>query len=322
MRFDISTSAAVLIAALIVFSGAARAVSDRAIDYLGKTAPRPAGMGGAFTAVGGDPIGLVWNPSAALRSDRFSFSRNHSLRHFPGDKRNLDQFDSDTVGVVIPVQGEGAVGVSFTIPGEWGIDHADTNGLLTDREKLRGRERRISYSELGGSRGNAAFSADSNWFRYDDIDDASASNRSFETGGMFSFYYEADDGMRYGVSLRGLVERIKGKGDGRKRKATATFGVAYRPDEKASTLLAADFELCWKDDLRTRWFAGAEREFDGRYFIRAGSMNGLPTYGAGAEAGSVRLDFATVKNLLPKVTGNEDVKEFQDGHFISYTVSM
>lgn len=300
----------------------ARAVSDRAIDYLEKTAPRPAGMGGAFMAVPGDPIGMFWNPSAAMRADRLAISGNHSLRHFPGPRRNLDQFDSDTTGIIIPLEDDVVMGIGFSLPGEWGIDYTDTNGLLPEREKLRGRERRIAFTGLhdGAERTGAAY-VESDWYRYTGPD-ADSSYRSFDTGGGFSFFYEDDNGMSYGVNFRGISRLFKGGDDRRKKAAKVTLGAAYRPDPNAATLVAADVELSWGHGFETRWFGGVERAFDRRVYLRIGNMAGMPTYGAGGRFGSLRLDYAVVKNLLPRVSGCSEATEFQDGHFLSYTLSL
>jgi hypothetical protein len=301
-------------------SARAFAVSDRAVDYLLKTAPRPAGMGGAFTAVPADPIGMFWNPAAALRSDRLAISGNHSLRHFPGLKKNLDQFDSDTTGITIPLQDDNVLGIGFTVSGEWGVDYTDTNGVLPVNEKLSGRERRAAYTSLHGQEQNGAAFGDSGWYRYNGHSGGTGYN-SYPAGGGMSFFYEADNGMMYGVNIRGLLNRIKGAG-AKKGSCVVTLGVAYRPDRSASTLAAADIELSWKKNFETRWFAGAERAFDRRAFLRAGFMNGLPTYGYGAGFGSLRLDYAVVKKLLPEISGVKDVKKFGDGHFLSYTLSL
>ncbi|HOO55366.1 MAG TPA: hypothetical protein PLN69_00980 [bacterium] len=312
---------AVALAAVIFWGTAAMAVSDRAVDYLLKTAPRPSGMGGAFTAVPGDPIGIFWNPSAAMMSDRLAISGNHSLRHFPHGRKNLDQLDSDTTGITLPLSGDAIMGIGFTVPGEWGIDHTDTNDVLPDKEKLRGRERRFCYADLHGTEQAGAEFVDSNWYRYDNTDNGSH-YRQFDTGGGFSFFYETQNGMMYGAQVRGLSSIVKGNINAVKKALSITFGAAYRADKNAATLAAADLELSWKHGFETRWFGGIERSFDRKGFLRVGSMNGMPTYGAGSRFGSLRLDYAVVKNLMPQITGNEDVKTFQDGHFLSYTLSL
>jgi hypothetical protein len=297
------------------------AVSDRAVDFLEKTAPRAAGMGGAFTAVQGDPAGMFWNPSAAMRADRFAISLTHSLRHFPGPHKNLDQFDSDMLGVTAPLSGGAVLGAGFTLPGEWGVDYTDTNGGIPAREKLRGRERRFSYTDLDGSEQNGAAYLESDWYRYNNMD-TGVGYQSFKTGGGFSFFYEDDNGMAYGVNVHGLNEIFKGVSKTKKAGVTATLGAAYRPDSNASTLAVADVELKWKDGFSARWFGGAERSFDGKTFLRVGAMDGMPTYGGGARFGSLRLDYAVVKNLMPEVSENKEVRKFGDGHFISYTLGL
>ena len=315
-------TAAPVIFWLLALSVSARAVSDRAVDYLLKTAPRPAGMGGAFTAVPDDPIGMFWNPAAALRSDRFAISGNHSLRHFPGARKNLDQFNSDTAGVVIPMAGGAAAGAGFTVPGEWGADYTDTNGVLPVNEKLAGRERRFAFADLHGASQAGAGFADSDWYRYNDYQQGISNKRSFGTGGGFSFFYESGGGMMYGVNARGLIARIRGKKKYGGNECVVTLGAAYRPHRNAATLAAMDVELNWRRGFSARWFGGLERSFDRKAFVRVGSMNGLPTYGLGGRFGSARLDYAVIKNILPKVSGRDDVKQFQDGHFLSYTLSL
>jgi len=309
-----------LLALFLLAHSNALSLSDSAPDFLLKTAPRPAGMGGAFTAVPLDPIGLFWNPAAALRSNRLSFSHNHSLRHFPGARKNLDQLDSDTAAAVFPLRGDNVLGLGFSVPGEWGIDHNDTNGVLKEKERFRGRERRIAGSDLRAGARSRAGELDSNWYR----DDSGPGGRTFQSGAGFSFFYETDNGMMYGFNVRGLASLLKKQGAAGKTSpdVKVTLGAAYREDPRADTLAAADLELHWKKTFRTRFFAGAERGFDDKFFLRAGNMDGSPTYGAGVRFGSVRLDYAEVKNFLPKISGDNASTLFQDAHFFSYTVSI
>lgn len=290
------------------------------LDLLRRCAPRPAGMGGAFTAVGGDPIGLFWNPAAAMQANRLMISGNHSLRHFPGERKNLDQFDSDTTAILVPLRGETVMGVGFTVPGEWGIDHVDTNGVVPGAERLRGRERMLVFGDVSDGERAAAGAAHSDWYRYSEPGGDSV--RSFRSGAGFSFFYEGDDGFTYGVNVRGLASLIRGGGgDGRKGEATIGLGVAYRAQGVAKTLAALDFEIRFRAARRTRVlvFGGVERRFEDRAFARLGCMHGLPTYGFGVKSGGLRLDYAVVKNLLPRVIDKE-VSVFGDGHFLSYTL--
>ncbi|MEW5947117.1 MAG: hypothetical protein AB1742_13050 [bacterium] len=294
------------------------------MDLLRKCAPRPAGMGGAFTAVEGDPIGIFWNPSAALRANRLMVSGNHSLRHFPGERKNLDQFDSDTTAVIVPVRGEGVVGLGFTVPGEWGVDHMDTNGVVPGAEKHRGRERVAAYGEASGGRRASAGTVHSNWFRYsgDEGAEGGGASRRFDTGGGFSFFYSGAGGAAWGLSVKGISSLFKSGAAGERRgTAVVRVGVAYRAGNAADTVAAADVEFIVSRGVSVRGFAGVERDFDDRVFVRAGTMNGAPTYGVGAESGSLRLDYAVVKDLLPRVTG-KPVTRSRDGHFLSYTLEF
>lgn len=310
---------------IIAFPVSSPAFDGNSTDYLLKTAPRAAGMGGAFTAVPLDPMGMFWNPSASLRADRFAISGTHSLRHFPGKNKNLDQLDSDMVGVIVPLNGDMVMGAAFNMPGEWGVDYMDTNDVLPAQQRVRGRERRFSLADLGGdaSRDSAGY-IDSNWYR----DDAAANGpqRTFQSGGGFSFYYETTDGMMYGVNVRGLSNLLKGKEatpSERKTGVKITLGAAYRDDHTSDTLAAADLEIAINEDkTRLGWFAGVEQTIDDRLYLRVGSMNGMTTYGAGARAGSLRLDYAVIKNFLPVITNEDDVTLFQDAHFASYTLMM
>lgn len=313
----------VAVFAILFFPAAALALSDTAVDYLLKTAPRPAGMGGAFTAVPGDPIGMFWNPAAALRSNRLAISGNHSLRWFPGPRKNLDQLDSDTTGVTIPMRGDMMLGLGFTVPGEWGIDYNDTNDIIKKKERYRGRERRLAMADLRpGIRHSSAGYLDSSWYRH--TGQSVETLREFHTGGGFSFYYETENGMSYGINVRGISRLLKPASGGKSRSfgMKVTMGAAYRADPAADTLAAADLELTFRRDVRARWYAGLERAFDDRIYLRTGSMNGMPAYGGGAAFGSLRLDYAIVKNFLPVISGDDSVTLFQDAHFLSYTLNL
>ncbi|MEW6202512.1 MAG: hypothetical protein AB1546_11080 [bacterium] len=312
------------------------------MDILRRCAPRPAGMGGAFTAVEGDPIALFWNPAAAMRADRLTISGNHSLRHFPGGKKNLDQFDSDTTAIIVPLEDEAVLGIGFTVPGEWGIDHTDTNGVVPEAEKYHGRERLIAFTEAKPGERTAAGTVYSDWYRYHadvNISELRTPNyelrtpnteyRQFNYGGGFSFFYRGAGGFTYGINLKGLKSLVKRGGGKGGNSALRTphsalnirIGVAYQGRGRSKTLVAADAEILFGARTRLRGYAGVERRLEDRGFLRIGTMNGMPTYGIGAKSGGLRLDYAVVKNLLPNVTGKK-IDRFKDGHFLSYTLGL
>lgn len=319
----------------------------RRIELLAKTAPRPAGMGGAFTAVADDPIGMWWNPSAAMFGQRLAISGNHSLRHFPHGRKNLDQFDSDTMGVTIPLSGGHMLGLGMTVPGEWGVDYADTNGVLQPTgcarkcakhkadgaapcplempERVRGRERRLAlgnYRNFNNGNGLAATEIASNWYRKEHLG-KDRIQREFQPGAGFSVYYQGNNGFRYGATLR-LKKRQRPDEPVKKQTLVdLTLGVAWRDTPQSDTLAALDLQLLTTTALeRAQWryFGGVERGWDDDVFARAGLMNGRFTYGAGAAFGDLRLDYAVVRDLLPDVAG-QNPGRFSDGHFLSYTLT-
>lgn len=305
------------------------------LSWLERAAAGPAGMGGAYTAVPGGAAAMFWNPSAAMHSNRLSISGTHSLRHFPGKTKNLDQFDSDTVGAVIPIAGRNVLGLGFTIPGEWGIDYSDTNGLLNrdatpDGDKprrLRGRERRVELANIhpdAGKRGLGSSELSSNWYRAENNAGASVAP-DFVRGGGFSFFYQDNNGFSYGVNIRlhkrkyrsgartGVTPRLAGE---------VKLGAAYRKTPQSDTLAAVDIEARSAGNGRVEWryFTGLERKYRDKAFARVGLMDGEATYGAGARFSHLKLDYAVVRNLLPRVAG-ENPGRFLDGHFLSYTLT-
>lgn len=353
------------------------------ISLLTKTAPRPAGMGGAFTAVPGDPMGLWWNPSAAMFSQRLAVSGSHSLRHFPGERRNLDQFDADLMGATIPLAGDHMLGLAMNVPGEWGVDYADTNGVLDpgcahkcprqqgvdgdvpcprrqgikgdmpcpkhksmdgdgpcpEHEamesgapcpyamppRVRGRERRVSlgnYHNFKNSRGLGATELASNWYRKEHVN-PDRIHREFQHAAGFSLYYEANNGFRYGATLRLTRRQRPDQPVNTDTLVDMTVGVAWRDDPASDTLAALDLQLLTDPRLSRgvwRYFAGVERGWDNDAFARLGLMNGLTTYGAGVRMSHLRLDYAVVRDLLPSVAGSNPGR-FGDGHFLSYTLT-
>ncbi len=322
--------ATIITAAIIIITRTpAAAIQDDAIDYLYKTAPRAAGMGGAFTAIPGDPSGMFWNPAAAMRTDRLAISRTHSIRHFPHGEKNHDQLDSDEVSVTFPSKGSLSGGFAFTIPGEWGTDHIDTNGTYSTAERYRGRERRIAYMTDNSAETTTALFADSAWYRLESATQTITApvRRQYDSGGGFCLYYEdSNSGMSYGLTLRGLgtiVKKTFGQKSDSSENVKITLGAAYRPDPTADSLYSADVEIKTGGGATPtlKWFAGFERSFDNRLYLRTGSLHGSPTYGLGIRAGSLRVDYAEVKNFMPKIVGPDTRKSFEDAHFYSYTIN-
>jgi hypothetical protein len=315
------------------------------LSWLNKTAPRAAGMGGAFTAVSGDPIGMWWNPSAAMHTQRLAISGTHSLRHFPGEHKNLDQFDSDLMGMTIPLANTHMLGLGFTVPGEWGIDYADTNGALQTGggckcpshgaehkcphggpgpfpPRVRGRERRIALGNIhtaNNNRGLSAAELQSDWYRTE----SAQPYREFRGGVGFSFYYEADNGFKYGATVRVRERRRPDQAMKKSKIYDVTLGVAYREDPQADTLAALDLQWIIQDNIERSkfyYYAGVERKYRDKAFARVGVMQNNRTWGVGARFSHLRLDFAEVEDLLPDVAG-QDPGRFRAGRFLSYTLT-
>lgn len=307
----------------VVFAaGDTERMRDIDMDLLRRCAPRPAGMGGAFTAVGGDAIGLFWNPAAAIQANRLMISGNHSLRHFPDGKKNLDQFDSDTTAILIPLEGDKVLGAGFTVPGEWGIDHMDTNGVIDGGEKFKGRERMLVFGEADGGKRTSTGGVVSNWSEY--RSEVGKPVRRYENGVVFSFFYEGAGGATYGINVKGLSALItSGEWRGKSGAVSVGVGAAYRGRGRSKTTAAVDVEAILRRGGKPKYrlFGGVERRFEDRAWLRVGSMDGLPTYGGGVKSGSLRLDYAVVKDLLPRVV-DKDLKVFGDGHFLSYSLQM
>ena len=309
------------------------------LHWLYKTAPRPAGMGGAFTAVEGDPIGMWWNPAAAMHGQRLAISGTHSLRHFPGPRGNLDQFDADLMGVTIPLASRHMLGIAMTVPGEWGVDYTDTNDTLhackckgheagtgpTPRPpRCRGRERRVALGNIHTAhdrRGLSAVDLGANWYRTHGQGDRIW--REFQHGAGFSFFYETSNGVRMGATVRTKRRRMPEQDNQIKMFYDVTLGLAYKADPQADTLAAVDFEWLIDENLDSsqwRYYLGVERKYRDKAFARTGVMHNNFTYGLGARSAHLRLDYAVVRDILPDVAA-EDPGRFRDGHFLSYTLT-
>ena len=102
---------------------------------------RSLGLGTAMTAVSGDEQCLFYNPAGLANIRRFRLGQSHSIRHFPGPTRNLDQLDADPVAIIFPLRFAGVFAAGFVIQGELGYDYLTRNEDIYPHRRLWGTER-------------------------------------------------------------------------------------------------------------------------------------------------------------------------------------
>jgi len=270
-------------------------------------------MGGVFSPLARQPEVVFENPAAiACAGRRFSYS--HSIRHFPGKIRNLDQLDADSVALISRF-GFLSLGLGFTVAGELGYDYLTRNDFVFPEEKVEGRE---EVQSLAVGACWLAFGRSKRQFQYRIHQPTSPLQErrgiSSITGKIFhilpwlSFSYSEEKASEQELKPAFL------------RRVRVNWSIKPFPwwlwsnarEQRIYSLSGTQFiKLAEK-------FYGSEIRIFG-VVLRNGNWNRHPTTGFSLPWGQGSLDYAEVKDILSDITGTP-LPYFRDVHIGGFTL--
>ncbi len=294
---------------LALSSAHAHAEAVSAIADMAALGARPAALGGwhgvgmfgAQGLLGGAPLGDF---------EHLAFSHTHSLRHFPHGKKNLDQLDADPMSVMIPLnKGNSMVGGTFSLSGELGLDHRDSNGLLKKKHWLRGKAREVFYAAVAGKLASAeTLTWASAWEQWQDgtVKTQRVIMPGAQVMGLGSSRWRWSFGLKRAVPVEGEV----------KAHWLWNLGAAYQGKHGILGVLS----LLGRDLSTRRLGGGVEKSAGPHLRLRAGYGEG-PTYGWGLKLGDFLVDYAVMKNVMPSLSA-QPFPRFKDAHLLTYGFSF
>ena len=281
---------------VLLVSGTARGGTRTSIFAPIDPGVRAAGMGGAFTAVGGEPTALYWNPATLFFQEGRSFEFSYAdLYGLGAAKRTflsygwkpvyeIPQFEQDRV--VVTRDAHSGPGYAFSV-----------ESLFLDIDGS-------GYSEIGlggaaswgyGERLAVGLSLQA-LFISSDFDEVSAVGYNFGAG--LSWRYSGKE--RLAVSTPRLLSRVFWKFDSTERLPLG-LSVGWTRSFTPNILLAAEVEAREGSSGLYRIAAGGEWWFlPERIGVRAGYRRldagieslGIPTFGVGVRFLRLRFDYA------------------------------
>ena len=289
---------------------------------------RTIGLGSAMTAVSGDEQCIFFNPAGLANIRRFRIGQSHSLRHFPGEKINLDQLDDDPTALIYPLRFAGVFGAGFVLQGELGYDYLTRNDPDFPQRRLWGTERYDAYAAK-----ITPFTKFGMYHRsrlYHQIDNPFDTQQSVVMqgegfcGGIIQTILP---GFDYGYCVEKLDDDfLNGLGVSTQRTRS---GWAIRP--LPWILYATDKEKITQKTLfegrreittekRKNW--GLELAITPLTIVRWGQINGRKTVGFTLGFGRFKLNYGEAKDMMPWIVGDDYPDKFKDIHLASYSVEL
>jgi hypothetical protein len=314
----------ILIASLMLF-----ARMDNPIPRYSQLNARAIGMGSAMTAVSGDPQCLFYNPAGLASVRRFTVSQSHSLRHFPGEIRNLDQLDADPVSITAPLMPYGIYSSGFVIQGECGYDYLIRNDESFPKRRFWGTERYDGYAGYVTPWTKLGMYHRSH--QYKSITERGmppSEGIQYEgEGGCFGIIQSVLPGLDYGNCSEKMDDDYStGTGKTTTRKRT---GWSFRPlpwihyasdTQKIKTKQRFEDDVDIQSDKQKNW--GLELSPLPWITCRFGCINGKRTSGLSLNLGQVKLHYGEAKDFMPEIIGDDYPDKFKDFHCASYQVSL
>lgn len=293
------------VAAWLLSSGAVPAMAQGGAAYLKLgVGARALGMGGAFTAVADDATALFWNPAGVARLQKQEVTGMHA-------QLSLDR-NYDFVGFARPTEDKsGGWGVGYTRFSITGIpetrvrpgttlpqltdDAYDAAGNFTGAGPGLGQVRIFSLFDdveqnvsgsYGRKVGDRLYLGGSVRYLKQSLFTADGSGFGFDLGGL----YVASDDWTLGFAAKDLAESIEFGGGLQDADVDSTFsaGAAYKGIK--NTLVSVETTRTGDQGLKLR--AGAERWFDDKYAVRAGTNRGNVSAGASLRFNDWQFDYA------------------------------
>jgi len=294
-----------------------------------------------MTAVSGDEQCIFYNPAGLAGVRAFRIGQSHSLRHFPGEIRNLDQLDADPVCIVHPLPIGGVFANGFVLQGECGYDYMTRNELDFPQRNEWGIERYDAYAlnatpwtKLGFShRSNiyrtagsadipSAFSPDNN-----EMPSGRARSQHEGEGGCFGFIQTILPGVNFGYSSEKMdSDFIPEKGVTTKKVHT---GWSIKPlpwihfvidNETNKTKTRINEDITTNKSKHKNW--GIELAIIPGVVCRYGSIDGNRTCGLSLGAGRFKLHYGEAKSLMPLIVGEDYPNRFKDVHLAGWSVEI
>ncbi len=289
---------------------------------------RTLGLGTAMTAVSGDEQCLFFNPAGLANIRRFRIGQSHSLRHFPGEKINLDQLDADPVALIYPLKFAGVFGAGFVLQGELGYDYLIRNDTDFPQRRLWGTERYDAYAGYITPWTKFGMYHRSNIFHgksADDEIDLTAEKQG--EGGCFGIIQTILPGLDYGYCSEKMdSDYLDGKGETVKRIRTGWSikplpWIHYATDKENIKIKTRHGEVTnISTEKRKNW--GIEIAVTPWTIVRWGRINGKPTSGLSLGCRQFMLHYGEAKNMMPWIVGDDYPDKFKDIHLASYSIEF
>ena len=288
---------------------------------------RALGMGGAFCALADDESAIFHNPAGLGKLKRLRFGTSHSVQHFPGEIKNLDQLDCDPAVIVYPTR-LGTYAAGFTLQGELGYDYLKRNSPRFPRERLWGWERFDGYGVEVTPWTYFGFAHRTNEYDFNN-GKAKATDTTWRQrgeGGSVGVIQTIIPGVDVGyVNHRLDYDYDDGRWGRTKRSVT---GLKLRP--------TAWLDLCWqRERVLYKWVedeyvevtgpvylsSGGEIRFGNWFRYRWGNMQGHRTWGYSWKILWFESHRAYVEGMMPlMIDGYPD--EFTDYACKGFTVEL
>ena len=234
---------------------------------------RGAGMGDAFTALAGEPLGIYYNPAGIAFLEQPEISLTHHI--------HLQDISGDSVGLALPV-GNFAIGVA---PTQFKMKEEtlyDSSG--NDTGQKFGYQSMIAPVALARRFGPLALGVAAKLYS-EKIDSQSSQTTAFDAGAIYAL-----DKLRFGFSSQNYGGKIFDFPVSKIQRV----GAAYAGEKFT---VAAD--LVKEGTIENYFNAGGEYSVLEQIKFRAGWRMrkdfGGPTFGLGFNLGSFNLDYAFVR---------------------------
>lgn len=260
---------------------------------------RPAGMGGAFTAVSSDPNSAAFNPAATygLRGLNGTFSHNTHWQDVAVEtgfisfvKKNV----TVTTGVVVG-HVEGLEGRSDSLPSSTYYPFDAQDASLKIGVSYKFHEKIILGAGFG-------------WM-YEKIDRYNGSAINFDIGAM----YLHDDKLTVGASVQNFGSTVTIRDESYNLPTTLRLGGAYRYQKLLAALDIVAFDDSNIEEYNLRIHTGGEYEIYENLFLRAGYRFKYESKSFSAGFGYSKRNFRIDYAFLPYSN------ELDDSHIFSLT---
>jgi len=315
--------------------------NSRSIEYPQLSA-RAIGIGMAMTAVSGDEQCIFYNPAGLAGIRGFRIGQSHSLRHFPGEIRNLDQLDADPVSIVHPLPIGGVFANGFVLQGECGYDYMTRNEMDFPQRKEWGIERYDAYALNATPWTKIGFYHRSNIYR-GQASPPSPSPRMWRgglggevfefswqkegEGGCFGFIQTILPGVNFGYSSEKMDNDYIPEQGVTTKKVRTGWSIKPLPwihfvidNETNKSKTRIEDNTTIDTTKRKNW--GIELAIIPGVVCRYGSIDGNRTCGLSLGAGRFKLHYGEAKNIMPLIVGKDYPDRFKDIHVTSWSLQM